>query len=61
LGERDQIRLGERLAAPFSRFFPARYRGIEGRTVARALCRIARESTASRRLVDSEELHNLGA
>lgn len=61
IGERAEVRIGERLLAPFSRILPARYRGIRASTVAQALVRLARESTAPRRLVDSAELHELGA
>lgn len=61
LGERAEMRLGERLLAPLSRFFPARFRGIEGRTVARALVRLAREPAHGRRVIASDELARLGA
>ena len=61
LGERSEARLGEQLFAPFSKLLPARYKGIEGRTVARALVRLLREHQSGRRVVLSDELQRLGA
>jgi uncharacterized protein YbjT (DUF2867 family) len=61
LGEREQGRLGERLMAPVSRLLPLRYRGIEGRTVARALRNLVLDAIPGRRLVLSDELQKRGA
>lgn len=60
LGERTEHRLGEKLAAPFSRLLPAGLRGIEGRTVGRALARLAVDAVPGVRIVKSEELARLG-
>lgn len=61
LGERSEKRLGEQLAAPFSRLLPRSVRGIEARKVGRALARLACEPAHGRRVVPSGELHELGA
>jgi uncharacterized protein YbjT (DUF2867 family) len=60
LGERAEFRLGERLAAPLMRFMPARIRGIEARTVGRALVQLARAPAHGKRIVLSDELQALG-
>ena len=60
LGERVQARIGERLMAPVSRLLPARYRGIEGATVARALRSLLSEAHPGRRVVLSDELQKRG-
>ena len=41
LGARQEFRLGERLAAPFMRWLPGKYRGIKACTLAHALWRLA--------------------
>jgi uncharacterized protein YbjT (DUF2867 family) len=61
LGQRSERRLGELLAAPFSRFLPRSVRGIEASKVGRALARLAREDASGVRKVPSAELHTLGA
>jgi uncharacterized protein YbjT (DUF2867 family) len=61
LGERAELRMGERLFTPLSRILPKRYRGIEARTVARAIVRLLSEPARGRRVVPSEELQTLGA
>ena len=62
IGDRAEARLGERLAAPLSRLLPASVRGIEGRTVARALVRLVVEGgRGPKRVVPSAELASLGA
>ncbi len=61
LGERSERRLGEQLAAPFSRLLPRSVRGIEARSVGRALARLARAPAHGNRIVLSGELHDLGA
>lgn len=60
IGERLQPRLGERLAAPFSRLIPGKYKGIEACTLARALWRLALEEEDGVRIVESDELRRLG-
>lgn len=61
LGERDELRIGERVFAPFSKLLPNKYRGIEGRTVARALVRLLKEQRSGKHIVPSGELQKLGA
>lgn len=61
LGERAELRMGERLFTPLSRILPRRYRGIEARTVARAIVKLLGEPGQGRRVVPSEELQTLGA
>ncbi|MBF8747706.1 oxidoreductase [Pseudomonas putida] len=60
LGDRVEPRLGERMAAPFARFLPGKYRGIEPCTLARALWRLALEEEDGVRIVESDELRRLG-
>lgn len=61
IGERAESRLGEKLFAPLSKLLPARYKGIEGKTVARALLTLLKEPTSGKRVVLSDELQRLGA
>jgi uncharacterized protein YbjT (DUF2867 family) len=60
LGARREFRLGEVLAAPFSRVLPGRWRGIEVATVARAMWRLACAPGSGLRIVESDELRELG-
>lgn len=60
LGARHKPRVGEVLAAPFSRILPGRWRGIEAVTVARAMWRLARAPGDGLRIVESNELQQLG-
>lgn len=60
LGSRREFRLGEVLAAPFSRALPGRWRGIEVTTVARAMWRLASAPGSGLRIVESDELRELG-
>ncbi len=60
LGDRSELRLGERVAAPLSRLLPARWRGIQAATVARALVRLSAQPATGTRVVPSEELQQLG-
>ncbi len=60
LGERKQFRLAERAFAPLSKLLPEKVRGIEARTVARALVTLARAPAKGRRIVLSDELQRLG-
>lgn len=60
LGPRQEFRLAERLAAPFATLLPGRWRGIQAETVARALWRLARTPGEGVRIVESDELRQLG-
>lgn len=60
LGARQEFRLGERLAAPFMRWLPGKYRGIEAAVLARALWRLALEEDAGSRVIESDQLRRLG-
>jgi uncharacterized protein YbjT (DUF2867 family) len=60
LGPRHEFRLGERLAAPFMRWLPGKYRGIETTALARALWRLALEEGDGVRIVESDQLRRLG-
>jgi uncharacterized protein YbjT (DUF2867 family) len=61
MGERDQARLGERLAAPLMRWLPLRYRGIEGATVARALRNLVSSAGPGNHVVPSDQLQRAGS
>ena len=61
IGERETPRLGEQLAAPFSRLLPKQLAGIEGRTVARALVELTFDGAEGARVVASGELARLGS
>lgn len=60
LGSRREFRIGERLAAPFMRWLPGKYRGIEAAVLARAMWRLALEEGDGVRVVESDELRRLG-
>lgn len=60
LGARQEFRLGERLAAPFMRWLPGKYRGIEATVLARALWRLALEEDRGTRVIESHQLRRLG-
>ncbi len=60
LGDRKEFRLGERVMAPIAKLLPAKVRGIEARTVARALVSLARVPAQGQRIVSSDELQRLG-
>ncbi|HEX5841500.1 MAG TPA: oxidoreductase [Pseudomonas sp.] len=60
LGARQEFRLGERLAAPFMRWLPGKYRGIEATVLARALWRLALEEDSGLRIIESNQLRRLG-
>ena len=60
LGERSEPRLGEQLAAPFSKLIPGKYRGIEACQLARAMWRLALEEQDGVRVIESDELRKLG-
>lgn len=60
IGERDERRLGESLAAPFARLLPRSLRGIEGARVGRALIALALEDPLPGvRIVPSGELFEI--
>ncbi|WP_109124801.1 NAD(P)H-binding protein [Dyella sp. C11] len=61
LGARHKPRMGELLAAPFSRVLPGRWRGIEAGTVATAMWRLAKAPGSGLRIVESDELQQLGS
>jgi uncharacterized protein YbjT (DUF2867 family) len=60
LGERREFRLGERLMAPWARWIPGKYRGIQACTLARALWRLALEEQDGMRIIESAQLRHLG-
>ncbi|MFV3412039.1 oxidoreductase [Pseudomonas nitroreducens] len=60
LGQREEIRLAELLAAPFARILPGKLHGIEAIALARALWRLALEPGKGVRVVESDELRKLG-
>ncbi len=69
LGEREEVRIAEKLAAPFARLLPLKWRAIEGATVAKALAQLAREpahgtgstrNALGTRVVESSELARAG-
>ncbi|MDH1007959.1 oxidoreductase [Pseudomonas nicosulfuronedens] len=60
LGQREEVRLAELLAAPFSRILPGKLHGIEAIALARALWRLALETGKGVRVVESDELRKLG-
>ncbi|MFJ3262437.1 oxidoreductase [Pseudomonas sp. NPDC086581] len=60
LGQREEVRLAELLAAPFSRILPGKLHGIEAIALARALWRLALETGEGTRIVESDELRKLG-
>lgn len=60
LGQREEVRLAELLAAPFSRMLPGKLHGIEAIALARALWRLALEPGKGIRVVESDELRKLG-
>jgi uncharacterized protein YbjT (DUF2867 family) len=60
IGNRNEPRLAERLAAPLSKLIPGKYHGIEACQLARALWRLALEEQDGVRVVESDELRKLG-
>ncbi|WP_259759196.1 oxidoreductase [Pseudomonas sp. GCEP-101] len=60
LGQREEVRLAELLAAPFARILPGKLHGIEAIALARALWRLALETGKGTRIVESDELRKLG-
>ncbi|MFK3796802.1 MULTISPECIES: oxidoreductase [unclassified Pseudomonas] len=60
IGERQDQRLVEQLAAPLAKLIPGKYGGIEACQLARALWRLALEEQDGVRIVESDELRRLG-
>lgn len=60
LGPRRTPRLGEQLAAPVARLLPGKWRAISATRLARALWRLALEVQPGVRIVESDELRQLG-
>lgn len=56
LGKREEMRIGERMAMPLSRFLPLRWRGIGADVVAGALRDLALSPASGTRVVESDEL-----
>lgn len=56
VGERSELRFGERVAAPFGRLLPAKWKAIDGLVVAKALRALAAEDAKGARIVESAEL-----
>ncbi len=61
VGQRQEFRLGERLATPLSLLLPGRWRGIRVESLARAIWRLACTPGEGVRVVESEELRQIGA
>jgi uncharacterized protein YbjT (DUF2867 family) len=68
LGERTELRLGERLAEPVARVFSPllrgglrKYRPIHARRVAAAMVRLAREGREGVRVVESDEIDRIAS
>lgn len=60
LGPRHEFRFGERVVAPLSMLFPGKWRGIQAETVARAMWRLACTPGEGVRVVESDELRQIG-
>jgi uncharacterized protein YbjT (DUF2867 family) len=61
IGDRAELRLGERVAAPFAKLLPRSVRGIEASTVGAALVALADRPTKGVRIVPSGELFDIAA
>lgn len=60
VGNRNETRLAEQLAAPIAKLIPGKYGAIEACNLARALWRLALEEQSGERIVESDELRKLG-
>jgi uncharacterized protein YbjT (DUF2867 family) len=60
LGNRNETRLAEQLAAPIAKLIPGKYGAIEACSLARALWRLALEEQSGVRIVESDDLRRLG-
>ncbi|HEX8593611.1 MAG TPA: oxidoreductase [Pseudomonas sp.] len=60
VGNRNETRLAEQLAAPIAKLIPGKYGAIEACSLARALWRLALEEQPGVRIVESDELRKLG-
>ncbi|MDZ7846388.1 MAG: hypothetical protein U5L96_06290 [Owenweeksia sp.] len=62
MGDRSENRFGEKIAAGFMKIFgwamPKRYRGIEAKSVAEAMLRMA-QVTGKTRVIESDEIARL--
>lgn len=56
LGERNEFRFGESLAAQFSGVFPRRYQPVHGRDVARVLVEAGMENRRGVRVIENSEI-----
>ena len=56
LGERDEFRLGEALAKPFSFLFPGKYRPVEADQVARVLVQRAADPRPGTEIIESKDI-----
>ncbi len=68
LGERKEYRFGEligkgamTLLNPFMRGFLGKYKGIHGKTVAKAMVRLAKEDLAGTHVLEGDQLHAFDA
>ncbi|WP_437882708.1 oxidoreductase [Pseudomonas sp. LRF_L74] len=59
-GPREEVRVGESIAAPIMALMPGKYRSIHVTVLARALWRLALEEGNGVRIVESDELRRLG-
>lgn len=64
MGERKEFRFGELIGKGVMTVFNplmvgslAKYRGIQGKTVAKAMLRLAKENLAGKHVIEGEELH----
>jgi uncharacterized protein YbjT (DUF2867 family) len=56
LGDRGEVRLGERIGAKLAWLTPSKYKPIEAKDVAMAMVRLAREEAPGAKVVESAEL-----
>jgi uncharacterized protein YbjT (DUF2867 family) len=61
LGERAEVRLGERIAARLAWLTPSKYKPIEACDVAKALVRLAEKDAPGVNIVESAALRRIGA
>jgi uncharacterized protein YbjT (DUF2867 family) len=62
LGERKEVRLGERIGEGLMKLLnpliPAKYKGIQAESVANALCQIAQQDLTGKHIFESDQLQN---
>lgn len=61
LGNRNEVRLGERLFAHLGWLMPPSYKPIHARDVARALVALSHDETPGTRVVESQELRKIAS